>query len=78
VTADPAVERVLAVVQAADGAGITRAELRQRTRLLTGRLDRALDLLSRRWSVSTVLVPNDGRLVVRYRAQAAGDFAEAA
>jgi hypothetical protein len=78
VTADPAVERVLAIVQTAGGAGITRADLRQRTQLLAGRLDRALDLLTRRWSVSTVLLPGVGRLVLRYVAEAAGGFAEAA
>jgi RNA polymerase sigma factor (sigma-70 family) len=68
VTADPAVERVLAVVRAAGGAGTTRGELARRTRLLAARLDRALDLLSGRWSVSVVLEPSDGRLVLRYRA----------
>jgi len=68
VTADPAVERVLAVVETAGGAGITRAELASRTRLLAARLDRALDLLTARWAVSVHLEPSDGRLVMRYRA----------
>ena len=55
-------------MQAAGRAGITRAELGRRTRLLAARLDRALDLLARRWAVSVVLEPGDGRLVMRYRA----------
>jgi hypothetical protein len=75
VTSDAAVERVLAIVRAAGGGGLTRAELVARTRLLAGRLDRALDLLAARWSVSAFLQPGDGRLVIRYRA-AAGAAAE--
>jgi hypothetical protein len=78
VTADPAVERVLAIVRTAGIAGVTRAELVRRTRLLVARLDRALDLLSRRWSVSTVLEPVDGRLGVRYRALAGAGAGRAA
>jgi hypothetical protein len=74
----PAVERVLAIVRAAGGAGMTRAELAQRTRLLTARLDRALDLLAARWSASGVLAPGDGRLVIRYRAAAELDERRAA
>jgi len=50
--------------------GITRTELARRTRLLVGRLDRAIDLLAGRWSISVVLEPSDGRLVVRHRALA--------
>ena len=70
VTADPAVERVLAAVRAAGAAGATRSELSRRTRLLAARLDRAIDLLTGRWQVSLVLEPSDGRLVMRYRTPA--------
>ncbi|TMC03521.1 MAG: sigma-70 family RNA polymerase sigma factor [Chloroflexi bacterium] len=68
--ADPAVERVLAVVYEAGGSGTTRVEIAGRTRLLAGRLDRALQLLAARWLVSAVPEPGDGRLVIRYRAAA--------
>jgi hypothetical protein len=68
VTADPAVERVLTIVRAAGGEGMTRSELSRRTRLLAARLDHAIDLLTSRWLISVVLEPNDGRLVMRYRA----------
>ena len=67
-TADPAVDRVLAVMRAAGGSGMTRGELSRRTRLLTARLNRAIDLLTSQWLISGVLEPSDGRLVVRYRA----------
>ncbi len=70
VAADPAVERVLAVVQAADGGGITRTELSRRVRLLAARLDRALDLLSSQRQVSVALEPSGGRLVMHYHALA--------
>jgi len=70
VTADPAVERVRAVVRATASVGITRAELASRTRLLAARLDRALDLLTARWAVAVHLEPSDGRLVMCYRALA--------
>jgi RNA polymerase sigma factor (sigma-70 family) len=78
VTADPAVERVLTVVRDSGGAGMTRTELSQRTRLLAARLDRALDLLASRWSVSVVLEPGEGRMVVRYRAAAGAAAGRAA
>jgi hypothetical protein len=78
VCADPAVERVLAIVRAAGAAGITRTELVQRTRVLAARLDRALDLLASRWAVSGVLGPGDGRLVIHYRAEAGVDAGSAA
>ncbi|HXM58484.1 MAG TPA: sigma-70 family RNA polymerase sigma factor [Candidatus Dormibacteraeota bacterium] len=70
-TNDPAVERVLALVQASGGNGIDRGELSRRTRVLAVRLDRALDLLARRHLVSVHLEPSEGRLLVRYRAPAA-------
>jgi hypothetical protein len=76
--ADPAVERVLAVVRVAGIAGMTRTVIARRTRLLAGRLDRALDLLASRWSVSVVLEPSDGRLVMRYRALAGAGAGRAA
>jgi RNA polymerase sigma-70 factor, ECF subfamily len=78
VTADPAVEHVLAVVREAGSAGITRTELARRTRLLAARLDRAIDLLAGRWSISVVLEPCDGRLIVRYRALAGATARRAA
>ncbi|HXM55418.1 MAG TPA: RNA polymerase sigma factor [Candidatus Dormibacteraeota bacterium] len=70
VTADPAVERVLALVRAAGDSGIDRGELSRRTRVLAARLERALGLLARRHLVSVHLEPSEGRLLVRYRAPA--------
>jgi RNA polymerase sigma factor (sigma-70 family) len=78
VTADPAVGRVLQLVQAAGSRALGRAELSRRTRVLAARLDRALDLLARRHLISVDLEPSEGRLVVRYRALAAATARRAA
>jgi RNA polymerase sigma factor (sigma-70 family) len=78
VTADPAVGRVLQLVQAAGSRALSRGELSRRTRFLASRLDRALDLLARRHLISVDLEPSDGRLVVRYRALPAATARRAA
>jgi hypothetical protein len=59
---------LLATVQAAGAAGVTRSELSRPTRLPATRLERALTLLASRALNSVVLEPSDGRPAVRYRA----------
>jgi RNA polymerase sigma-70 factor, ECF subfamily len=78
VTADPAVGRVLQLVQAAGSRALSRGELSRRTRVLAARLDRALDLLARRHLISVDLEPGQGRLVMRYRALAGATARRAA
>lgn len=67
VAEDPAVDRVLALIEAGAGDGITRKALGRRTRLQSARLDRIAGLLIERGLVSERLEPGSGnRPVTRY------------
>lgn len=76
---DPALERVLAAIVAAGGAGIVRKELAKRTHVNAARLDGVTEQLVRRRLISVAGEPSSRRRpVTRYRALAGAAAGRAA